>query len=631
MTGRRGLGRDDRRHAGRDNRPHVGRPSRAALVVTVAVAALLALAGCGGLPETGPVLAGRPIGDLVNEPVRVAATGPREGGSQADIVRGFLRAGEDSDETHQTGKQFLAPQSVDLWRWSTQDVVVYDSDLSVRVVGAETVDVSATAVARVGPDGRYVEQPAGTRVTLRLGLRKVSGEWRIDLPRDGFGLWLDSDQFDRTYTARMVYFITPSDRHLVPDFRWFPNGPRLATTLARAQLEAVPAYLQGAVTTGVPTGTKLAVNAVPVVGGQAQVSLTSQALAADPDARQAMWAQLTASLSQVSSVSSVALAVDDTPLELPSGQRSAGSASELGFDTVTDRTFETALVRQGEKLVRIDPRYLPDATVTSRRSDTKPQDGDLARLPDAWTRLVLSADGKQVAAISTGRQLLSLWQSNTAEVTVPAFATSLSRPTYDEQGYLWVGGADAKGADHVYVMDPRSGTTPVPTTVAAPWLDGRRVISLAVAGDGARLLIVTTAEDGTDARLDLTGIGRAPNGLPLRLATPLRQAQPLTDVSDVVWLDTTRSTYAVLGRLGVTGVLRPWVGTIGLGLDGIRSHGRSSAAAQRAAPLPGAIALTTVGGPRGLIVTTADGWVHSRAGSVWRQVVKGTDVLVPGR
>ena len=492
--------------------------------------------------------------------------------------------------------------------------------------------MSTVAVAKLSPDGRYTEQAAGTRVAMRLGLRKVGGEWRIDLPREGFGLWLDSDQFDRTFTARMVYFVTPSGRDLVPDFRWFPNGPRLATTLARAQLAAVPDYLNGAVTTAVPTGTKIAVDAVPVVGGRAQVSLSSQALTADPDARTAMWAQLTATLSQLSAVSSVALAVADTPLELPSGVRSAASAAELGYDTVTDRTFETALLRQGEKLVRIDPRYLPDASITSRRSDTKAQDGDIERIPTPWTRLVASSDGKQVAAVSTERQLLSLWQADSAEVTVPAFATSLSRPTYDEDGYLWVGGADAKGTGHVYVLDPRaSAPSLVPSTVAAPWLAGRRVTSLAVANDATRLLIVSTAQDGTDSRLDVTGIGRAPNGLPLRLSPPLRQAQPLTDLTDVVWLDATRTTYAVLGRLGATGVARPWVGTIGLGLDGIRSHGRSSAASGRAAPLPGAVSLVTVGGPRGLIVTTADGWVHSRAGSGWRQVIKGTDVLVPGR
>ena len=324
------------------------------------------LTACGGLPESGPVIEGRSLGEAINEPVRVAATGPRDGASQEEIVRGFLRAGEDSDETRQTGKRFLAPQSVDLWRWSTQEVVVYDSDLSVRLVDEETVQVRATEVARLGPDGRYTEQAAGTKATLTLGVRKVGGEWRIDLPRDGFGLWLDSDQFDRTFTSRMVYFVTPSGRDLVPDFRWFPNGPRLATTLARAQLGRVPDYLENAVVTGVPTNTRLAVNAVPVVGGRAQVSLSSEALSADPDDRTAMWAQLTATLSQVSSVSSVSLAVDDTPLELPSGVSSASSAAELGYDTVTNRTFDTALLRRGDELSRLDPRFLPDTTVGSR-------------------------------------------------------------------------------------------------------------------------------------------------------------------------------------------------------------------------------------------------------------------------
>ena len=203
-------------------------------------------------------------------------------------------------------------------------------------------------------------------------------------PANGFGLWLDSDQFDRTFTSRMVYFVTPSGRDLVPDFRWFPNGPRLATTLARAQLGRVPDYLENAVVTGVPTNTRLAVNAVPVVGGRAQVSLSSEALSADPDDRTAMWAQLTATLSQVSSVSSVSLAVDDTPLELPSGVSSASSAAELGYDTVTNRTFDTALLRQGDELSRLDPRFLPGhhgglpsaptpspRTATSRASPTR--------------------------------------------------------------------------------------------------------------------------------------------------------------------------------------------------------------------------------------------------------------------
>jgi hypothetical protein len=605
---------------------------RRRVVAAAALAMTLVLSACGGLPESGPVLEGRALGEAINEPVRVAATGPRDGASQEEIVRGFLRAGEDSDETRQTGKLFLAPQSVDLWRWSTQDVVVYDGDLTVRKVDEETVQVSTMEVARLGPDGRYTELPSGTRATLTLGMRKVGGEWRIDLPSDGFGLWLDSDQFDRTFTPRMVYFVTPSGRDLVPDYRWFPNGSRLATTLARAQLGRVPDYLQNSVGTGVPSNTRLAVNAVPVVAGRAQVSLSTEALSADPDDRTAMWAQLTATLSQVSSVSSVSLAVDDTPLELPSGVSSAGSAAELGYDTVPNRTFDTVLLRQGDALSRLDPRFLPDTSVGARRADTKPQDGDIARLPDTWTRLALSADGKQIAAVSTGRQLLSLWRANAPPVVLPFFATSLTRPTYDEEGYLWVGGADPSGQDQVYVLDPRSTTQGVtPIAVKAPWLKGRRVVSLAVAGDGVRLLVITTNEQGTDAQLGVSGIQRLPNGQPASLAAPLRQAQPLSALTDVVWLDTTRSTYAVLGRLSAAEPVRPWVGTVGMGLDGMRSHGRSTAESGRTAPVPGAVAITTVGGPRGIVITTADGWAWARAGSAWRQVVRATDALVPAR
>ena len=74
------------------------------------------LAACGGLPSTGPVVEGRALGEVLNEPVRVVAVGPVDGASQEAVVRGFLRAGEDIDETRTTGRSFLAPQSVDLWR-----------------------------------------------------------------------------------------------------------------------------------------------------------------------------------------------------------------------------------------------------------------------------------------------------------------------------------------------------------------------------------------------------------------------------------------------------------------------------------------------------------------------------------
>jgi predicted small secreted protein len=595
---------------------------RRRLLAALLLAASTVLTACGGLPGSGPVVEGRALGGAINEPVRIVAQGPVDGASREAIVRGFLRAGEDSDETHATGKLYLAPQSVDLWRGSGQDVVVYDGDLSFRETGPDTIEVSAAAVARVTADGRYVDLPPGAREKAVLGLTKVGGEWRIELPRSGFGLWLDTDQFSRTYANRFVYYVTPNGRDLVPDSRWFPIGSRLATTLARAQLSAVPDYLARAVTTGVPPGTRLAVNAVPVENGNAVVALSSQALSAGPDARTAMWAQLTKTLAQVSSVTSVSLAVDSTPLELPGGVTSVQSSVELGYDVVPQVPVDTALLRHGDTLSRIDPRFVPDVQA-AKRPDLKPKDGDVARIPTPWRNLALSVDGKQVAAVSGNGDDLSLWSATEPTKSVAPFATSLTRPAYDADGYLWVSGIDASGDDHIFVLDSVSKVPKAaPEPIRTPWLGNRKVTALAVAADSTRVLVVTTAPDGSDAQLGLSGIVRATNGEPLALAQPLRQAQSLSRIQDVTWLDWVN--YAVLGQVGARDPMRPWLGTIGAGVDGTHQDvGRLSA-------VPGAVTITTVGGPRGLIIVTSDNRVLARAGSTWRQIERGSDVLVPG-
>lgn len=598
------------------------RVPRAALAV-VAMAATLVLAACGGLPGSGPVVEGRALGDGAVAPVLVAAVGPADGASQEAVISGFLRAGEDSDETHQNGKLYLAPQSVDLWRWGTEDVVVYDGDLSFRRIDSDTVEVSADEVARLSPDGHYEEQEPGTRVTMVLGLTKVGGEWRIELPSGGFGLWLDTDQFERTYTNQLIYYVTKTGRDLVPDSRWFPIGSRLPTTLARAQLSRVPAYLDGAVFTAVPAGTSLGVSAVPVENGQAQVNLSSQALSADPDGRAAMWAQLTETLRQVSTVSSVSLSVAATPLQLPGGLTSVEAAADLGFDTVNRPPQDTALLRSGDSISRIDPTYLPDTSNGARRPDLKPRDGDVARVPDTWTALALSVDGKQVAAVSTGRAELSIWSATAETRFLAPFATALTRPSYDSSGYLWIGGAGRDGAAHVYVLDSVSKDPAAkPRAVNAPWLAGRRVVAVSVSADAARALVISTDRFGRDQQLGLTGIVRSSNGEPLALTKPEREAQSLSRLQDVTWLGPV--SYAVLGTEGSSGRMRPWTGSLGAGIDG-RRH---SAAALGA--VAGAVRITTVGGPRGLAIVTSDDHVWVRAGSTWRRIENGSDVLVPG-
>ncbi|WP_347350257.1 LpqB family beta-propeller domain-containing protein [Intrasporangium sp.] len=597
----------------------------------LSVVAVLGVSACGGLPGDGPVLEGRRLDEVIADPVRVLPQGPFDGATQEQVVLGFIRSNEDVDENRETGKSYLAPQSPDLWRWTSEDVVIYDTadDLKVERLGPEQLEVSTVAVALVSADGRYRELPGGTRAKVTFGLTKVNGQWRIELPRTGFGLWLDSAAFDRLYEARRVYYVTPSGRRLVPDVRWFPSGPRMVTTLARAQLGPVPDYLAGALRTGVPQGTKLSVNAVPVANGRAQANLTEPALKADPNERAAMWAQLAATLGQVPAVQSVGLAVEGVELELPGVGAWVSGPDELDYSRVTSTSYDTALVRTGATFSRVDPRAIPESDAAHRPADTDRQTGDPTSIPTEWTRLALSVDGKEVAAVNADRTQLSRWRADRWRVS-PSFADTLTAPTYDTSGYLWVGGVAPDGKGGLWALHADStGTDQAWRPVAAPWLAKRRVTAVALSREAARLLVISTDAAGHGPRLDVAGVIRAPSGEPTGLAAPLRQAEPLTLLRDVVWLDS--DSYAVLGRVDSKDPVRPWTGSIGGGLDGIRRHGRSQPQDSRLAPVPDAASITTVGGTRGIMIVTGDGKVLARAGRTWPVVATGTDVLVPGR
>ncbi|WP_155893033.1 LpqB family beta-propeller domain-containing protein [Intrasporangium chromatireducens] len=608
----------------------MSRPRRVAAAMLTALA-VLGVSGCGGLPGDGPVLEGRRLDEAIGDPVRVLPQKPFDGASQEQIVLGFIRSNEDVDESRETGKSYLAPQSPDLWRWTSEDVIVYDTadDLTVKQLGPEQVEVSTNAVARVSADGRYEELPPGTRATVTFGLTKVAGEWRIELPRTGFGLWLDSAAFDRLYEARRIYYVTPSGRRLVPDIRWFPSGSRMVTTLARSQLAPVPDYLAGAVRSGVPTATKLSVNAVPVNNGRAQVNLTETALKADPIERASMWAQLTATLGQVASVQAVGLAVQGVELELPGIGAWVSTPDELDYGRVPVPSFDTALIRNGVTFARIDPLAIPDNSVARKPADTGRKPGDPSTLSQEWTRLAMSVDGKEIAAVGPDQSHLSRWRDGRSTVLAP-FAGELTTPVYDAAGYLWVGGLAKNGTGGLWAThaDP-TATGERPRRVSAPWLDGRRVTAIAISPDDARLLVISTNAKGGDARLDVSGIVRAPSGQPTGLAAPWRQAEALTSMRDVVWLD--GDSYAVLGRIGPDDPVRPWTGTVGGGLDGIRRHGQAEPQDTRLAAVPGAVSITTVGGARGIMIVTDTGQVLARAGRTWPVVSNGTDILVPGR
>lgn len=604
--------------------------ARTAVVASLAgiVAVLVALTGCG-LPTSSPVLPGRRVDEVVVPDVRTMVPPPAPGAGPESIVRGFIRAGIEFQATESTqpvvGVEYLAPDSVQRWQ-PLSAVTVFDrsSALSVADLGGGRWRASVAAVASVDADGRYRELPAGTIATVDLELVQVSGEWRIRLPGTGFGIWVSTDDFSRLFEPFRVSYVASFAQRLISDVRWFPSGQRVATALARAQLSPIPDYLAGAVSTGVPEGTRLAVDAVAVQDRVATVTLSTTAQGADPAARRAMWAQFVATLTQpLTGVDAVQLDVQGAgPLVLPELQSPVRSVEEVGFARDIAPVPTVAALRRAGELLQVDPARLdePDQGIEAQAAAR-----DWPTVPAAYVDIALASDGSEISARSVDASQLVRFRGTSA-LPVTGLGESLTRPGYDGTGRLWVT-AVVDSATRVWVVDATTQQS-LPAPVQADWLASRVVLDLRAAPDGARVAVVSRAPDGSDERLDVAGVVRDQSGQPIRLATPYRQGEPLVGFTAVTWLDGV--TMAVLARQSASDPFRPFVVDLGQGV-GLRRRG-GAAELSLVTPVPGARTLTTTtSGSRGLVVTTTGPAVFTRVGSAWQVVPSAVELAVAGR
>ncbi len=581
-------------------------------VVAFAVSAVLS--GCAQLATDSPVRAGLKVGADQGESVRLLPPAPLPGSTPKEIVQGFIRGGAASDEAYDVARSYLSGAAAEQWR-PDRSVVVFQSEAGLTVkAGAEgRVTVTVPVLATIDAAGRYTQAAARTTAVADFSVENSSGQWRISgLPKD-FGLWLGSFDADALFRPYQVTYVSVSGRRLVPDIRWFTPGKGLVTRLARAQLDAVPAYLAGAVRTAVPSGTDLAVDAVPVEEALATVDLGPATLSSETVARQNLWAQFYITLSQVPGVERLSLRQQGAPLALPGVDGQVSSLSEIGFPRLSVRPTVSALVRAGTTLRATDPQQLGE----DGQQPPVEQRDDLPVVGTGWTSLALSADGGEIAAISGSRNQMTRWRG-TSQLFVPPIGTALTRPTYDGDGILWVGGRATTGEGGIWVVQAADSVentaAEAPRRVAAPWLAERVVRSVRVSADGTRAAVISTEPDGTGARVDVAGIDRERGILPSALAEPLRVGPRLVDAVDLVWVGQT--ALAVLARPQAKGPMTPWVVSLG-------------GPSQALTVVPDAVSITTVSGERGLVVTTSTGDVLIRAGNRWLDVNDGIDFLVP--
>ena len=589
------------------------------VAVCVAVTVAAALSACGGLPAVSAVQQGSQVGEPAVQPVRVQPDGPTSGATPDQIVRGFLRAGAGAgfDDDHAIARSFFTPNVKDDWLPdSGVEVYADDSALKIELLTPTTVRVTASIVAEVDSVGRYRETHAGTSAKAIFGMQKLDVGWRIALPQKGFGLWLSASDLDRIYRPFTIAYVSTTARTIVGDRRWFPITPGLATTLARAQLAPVPGYLSGAARTGVPTGTALAVDAVPIQSGRAVVDLSASALSADPDLRRAMWAQFVTTLMQVPSVTEVSLEVQGARLDLPGIPDRVSVMTTLGYQPDSSTSAKIAILRAGTKLSRVSSDQPTDRD-QPRKGSQPPAGPALPKIPTGWVSLALSWDGQQIAGIGGDHGDLARWQG-VRMFRLARFGSKLTKPTYDSLNGLWVAG-QVGGAARVWVID--TSLSPIenakPRQIPAPWLAKRTVLALRVASDNQRVALITSDRAGRDVQVVVAGIVRSGNGVAVALAAePLRVGWTVTAATDLAWVDD--STLAVVGRVGPKHAAGPQLVEIG---------GRVTALS----PVAGARLITNTGGLRGVVVITDRGKVLARAGNGWQELQTGTDFLIAGR
>jgi hypothetical protein len=602
------------------------RPKVTYLLVTL-LAVLPMVSGCASIPNSGPVLSGRVVDvDSRNGVVQLGGFGPAEGATPAGIVAGFLRSAAGFGDDHQVARSFLTPERRLVWRPDTE-VVVYPkpSLLKVKEVEAQPavtapagtdsggasadvrdraevtrVSVTTPIEAQIDRDGRYELAPPGKTVTAEFGLVKLAGDWRINSLTDG--ILIASEDFGVTYRPFPVYFGDPSGRYLVPDVHWFPGvlhaptAPELPTALVRALLQGPPPWLKGAVTTGAPPNTQMAVAAVVVADDVATVDLTDQVRNADTRQRQLLASQLRATLGQFGSVQ---ITVRGLALDVPAGSTGDSDPSQPDGRPVADPRVDArpVLIDAKGRLARLE----------GRKVQLVKDVGGLA-LPGA-NRPAVAIDSSAYAILNADRSRLLLQLPGAKPVTL-VISAALTAPSFDPSGWIWT----APGANTGFVYAAEADSPAI--KVKAPWLKGADVISMRMSREGTRAVVAVRVRG--HAHLFLTGVQRDADGRPLALTQPPTGLIPdLASVRDLAWVN--EEQVVVLGqRTGIPGE-GPWLVQLG-----------GAVAELAGTPVSGAESITAGNGDLSVMAGTSTKGLLARSGALWETVSPGRWPTFPG-
>ena len=592
------------------------RRSRLAVVLGV-LASLVVTSSCARIPEAGTVQRGD-VSITDPGPVFLQPRGPRAGAGPEEIVAGFLSAqagGIYEDWT--TAREFLVDQAADTWDPTVRTVVTARDAELTQVSGpteevipgapedletdaststTEAVDETpATAEitgqvavsSQLDSAGRYTEATTGTLQDLAFTLeQQPDGQWRITGTEDG--TFMSDSNFTTIFRQTTLYFPSRDGEFFVPDVRWY-SSTNTAARAVNGLLAGPSQWLRDSVEVVAPEGTRLVLDSVVVDEyGTAHVDLSQEVLEATDDQRAMLQAQLEAVLLRVSGVRAVEVTVGSAPLDIR-------SRVEPVRDPVP---------------VMASPFVLSDDQVsTVSGGGVEAVEGILPLTAADPTALAISPDGAQVL-FRSGRTSIRTVATSAEPSQVLLAGKDLLAPSVDRFGWMWSG--DMLAGSPLQVVSPDGVVTAVP----ADWLDGRKVESVQVSRDGARIAVVSSDTSGTagQTRIDVAGIVRGDTDIPVRLSDALVAGAAVIGASQVVWVD--ESTLAVLAQGQSSGART-------VHLVPLAAHSEALSGVE------GAEWIASGRGRRAVYVVTSDGELFNRAttGSTWTRVAE--DVALP--
>jgi len=233
---------------------------RARWLAVVMAVAVLALAGCSGVPSSSSPQVVRTIPNRV-APGATATVTPQPGADPRAIVLGFLQANLGEDAKHTAARAFLTPDARKTWS-DTTVTVVDSTQIGVADLRTNSVTVNASPLGTLDSRGIYTPTLAGdgysaTPVAFTFTTQKIDGQWRIANPPPG--LIVARSDFQSFYQARKIYFLDSTQRRVVPDLRYSAlTGQTLVSWLLEQLLNGPTSGLQSAVTSEVPAQTSKA-------------------------------------------------------------------------------------------------------------------------------------------------------------------------------------------------------------------------------------------------------------------------------------------------------------------------------------------------------------------------------------